>query len=74
MGRPLTVSPAPHRPGDTGVTHGDPTAAAVVLGWRATTDLRTGVARQVAWHRSLREAPATTPPAAVPSPVGGERR
>jgi nucleoside-diphosphate-sugar epimerase len=72
VGRPLSVSPAPHRPGDTGTTHGDATAAAVVLGWRATTDLRTGVARQVAWHRSLRTAPAGVRPV-VPSAVGGER-
>jgi UDP-glucuronate 4-epimerase len=72
VGRPLAVSPAPHRPGDTGMTHGDASAAAVVLGWRATTDVRTGVAHQVAWHRSLREAPAAVR-AVVPLAVGGER-
>src|SRR5690606_4957703 len=53
VGGQLTVDRRPHRPGDTDCTHGDSTAAAEVFGWRSTTDLATGLARQVAWHRSL---------------------
>jgi UDP-glucuronate 4-epimerase len=58
VGGRLDVDPRPHRAGDTAKTHGDSTAAAQVLGWRPTIDLATGLARQVAWHRSLREQPA----------------
>ncbi|WP_127126234.1 NAD-dependent epimerase/dehydratase family protein [Georgenia sp. SYP-B2076] len=73
VGRELPVSREPHRAGDTARTHGDTTAAAELLGWRATTDLRTGIARQVAWHRSLRE-PTATAPLAVPARVGRRPR
>lgn len=63
VGGQLVVERHPHRPGDTDCTHGDATAAAEVLGWRSTTDLATGLAHQVAWHRSLRSPDASARPA-----------
>ena len=67
VGGQLTIARRPHRAGDTDCTHGDSTAAAEVLGWRSTTDLRAGLARQVAWHRSLR----TTTGERMPSQMSG---
>lgn len=71
-----TVAPRPHRPGDTQQTYGDSRAAAAALAWRATTDLRLGLAHQVAWHRAVREQPrdAVMPVGAareLPSPSQG---
>jgi UDP-glucuronate 4-epimerase len=60
VGGRLDVTRRPHRAGDTAKTHGDSTAAERVLGWRPTTDLATGLALQVDWHRSLRREPATS--------------
>jgi len=42
------------RPGDVPRTEGRITAAREHLGWAPVTDLRTGLARQVDWHRALR--------------------
>jgi UDP-glucuronate 4-epimerase len=47
----VAVDRRPQRDGDVVRTEGDGTAAAQVLGWRAQTDLRAGLARQIAWHR-----------------------
>lgn len=66
------VARLPHRPGDTGQTHGDSRAAAALLGWHPTTDLHLGLKHQVAWHRSLRDepSPATSrlDPSTAPTP------
>ncbi|MDQ3105867.1 MAG: NAD-dependent epimerase/dehydratase family protein [Actinomycetota bacterium] len=43
------------RPGDVPRTQGRIAAAAQHLGWAPTTDLRTGLTRQIAWHRGLRD-------------------
>jgi UDP-glucuronate 4-epimerase len=50
----ITVDRLPERYGDVVRTEGDAGAAARLLGWRPRTDLRTGLARQVAWHRDRR--------------------
>jgi len=44
------------RPGDVPRTEGDINSARDQLGWKPTIDLRTGLERQLAWHRSLRGA------------------
>jgi len=44
------------RPGDVPRTEGDINSARDQLGWKPTVDLRTGLERQLAWHRSLRGA------------------
>ena len=54
LGTELSVRRLPHRVGDTSKTHGNSSAAAKVLGWHATTDLREGLAHQVAWHLEQR--------------------
>lgn len=54
LGTELSVRRLPHRVGDTSKTHGDSSAAARILGWHATTDLKTGLASQVAWHLEQR--------------------
>ena len=43
------------RAGDVPRTQGRIAAAAQHLGWEPTTDLRTGLTRQIAWHRELRD-------------------
>lgn len=42
------------RPGDVPRTEGEITSARDQLGWKPTIDLRTGLERQLEWHRSLR--------------------
>ena len=66
VGGRLDVAQRPHRAGDTGRTHGDSSAAREVLGWVPTVDLGAGLARQVAWHRALRQQPVETVAAAGP--------
>jgi UDP-glucose 4-epimerase len=55
IGGRLDVTRQPHRAGDTSQTHGDSSLASLLLGWRALTDLRTGLEQQVAWHRGRLE-------------------
>jgi UDP-glucuronate 4-epimerase len=55
-GDPAVVERRPERLGDVDRTEGDTSAAARLLGWRPRTDLATGLARQVAWHRDRRGA------------------
>jgi UDP-glucuronate 4-epimerase len=43
------------RPGDVPRTEGNITTARQHLDWSPGTDLRTGLMRQVAWHRGLRD-------------------
>jgi UDP-glucuronate 4-epimerase len=62
----------PPRPGDTPRTEGAADAARALLRWRPTTDVRTGLARQIEWHRSRRpglprDGAAVGTAAAVPS-------
>lgn len=70
VGGQLDVTRRPHRAGDTGRTHGDSSAARDALGWVPTVDLATGLARQVAWHRGLRQQPVPALRAAAEEPVG----
>jgi nucleoside-diphosphate-sugar epimerase len=42
------------RRGDVPRTEGDIDSARDQLGWKPTIDLRTGLQRQIDWHRSLR--------------------
>ena len=42
------------RPGDVPRTEGEITSARDQLGWKPTVDLRTGLKRQLDWHRGLR--------------------
>jgi UDP-glucuronate 4-epimerase len=68
-GRRPRLDVRPERPGDTPRTEGDASAARAALGWEATTDVATGLARQVAWHLGRRPArPRLPEPAAVPAP------
>ena len=50
VGRPVLIDTQPPQPGDVLATAALTRAASQVLGWEPHTDLRTGVARQVAWH------------------------
>lgn len=55
---PLCPGARPANPADRPVFLGDSSAAARLLDWSPTTDLRTGLERTIAWyagHRSLRE-------------------
>jgi nucleoside-diphosphate-sugar epimerase len=45
----------PYRPSEMWHLSGDPARAAEVLGWRATTPLREGLERTIAWFRARRE-------------------
>jgi UDP-glucuronate 4-epimerase len=64
------------RPGDVARTRGRTAATREHLGWTPTTDLRTGLAAQVAWQRATQDG-ARVPPAgdtarpAAPSSTGG---
>ncbi|MFC5142111.1 NAD-dependent epimerase/dehydratase family protein [Actinomycetospora rhizophila] len=51
----------------------DPAPASYYLGWRATTPLRAGLTRTLAWHRDRRSGPPPEPggSGAVPSGHGG---
>jgi len=60
------------RAGDVPLTQGQIGAAARHLDWEPTTDLRTGLTRQVAWHRELRaERSARGTDASRESTLGG---
>lgn len=59
----LPVENRPERRGDVSRTNGAVTAARVRLGWEPLTDLRTGVASQVEWHRARRQARSAQPQA-----------
>ena len=54
VGEPIVVEQQPGGPGDVARTEGDAGAAARGLGWRPRTDLRTGLTRQISWHRDRR--------------------
>jgi nucleoside-diphosphate-sugar epimerase len=64
-GDPAVIARQPARPGDVDRTEGDTGAATRGLGWRPRTDLGTGLARQVAWHRDRRAGAAAGPAALV---------
>ena len=49
-GHPVPVDVRPAQAGDVRATCAQTHLASQVLGWKPQTDLRTGVARQVAWH------------------------
>jgi UDP-glucuronate 4-epimerase len=52
MGTRAVIDPRPPQPGDVERTHADVTLARRELGYEPSTDLRTGLARFVAWLRS----------------------
>jgi UDP-glucuronate 4-epimerase len=54
----VPVDRVAERRGDVPRTAGDTATAQSRLGWAPKVDLTTGLARQVAWHRSLRIRPA----------------
>jgi nucleoside-diphosphate-sugar epimerase len=54
VGIESTRDTSDERPGDVPRTEGEITSARDQLGWKPTIDLRTGLKRQLAWHRSLR--------------------
>ncbi|MDF2967853.1 MAG: NAD-dependent epimerase/dehydratase family protein [Nocardioidaceae bacterium] len=51
----VPVTSCEARRGDVPRTAGDISMAQEWLGWSPTVDLRTGLARQIEWHRGLRE-------------------
>lgn len=51
---PVAVDPLAAQPGDVQRTGGSIERAGQVLGWEPRTDVRTGLAAQLEWHRSLR--------------------
>jgi UDP-glucuronate 4-epimerase len=51
VGTPVPVDARPVEAGDVRDTAADLTRAEVLLGWEPEVDLRTGIERQVAWHR-----------------------
>jgi UDP-glucuronate 4-epimerase len=55
------------RPGDVPSTAGNIAVTRAHLGWTATTDLRTGLRRQLQWHRALRQLPQGAAPALLPA-------
>lgn len=70
-----TVRRVEERPGDVDRTEGEIATTWEQLGWRPATDLRTGLANQVRWHRAERHAlAASSPEAAAPVlPAAGGR-
>ncbi len=54
VGTPVPVEQRPSQAGDATKTGGSTERIEAVLGWKATTSLEEGIARQVEWHRSLR--------------------
>ena len=54
VGRAPTIEPRPDQPGDVARTGGTIDRARNLLGWEPTTDLRTGLTAQVAWHKARR--------------------
>ena len=51
---PVSVDPLAAQPGDVQRTGGSIERAGQILGWEPRTDIRTGLAAQLEWHRSLR--------------------
>lgn len=49
-GHPVRIDARPAQAGDVRATGAQTHVASQVLGWKPKTDLRTGVAQQVAWH------------------------
>ncbi len=54
VGSEARLDTAGERRGDVPRTEGDIDAAREQLGWRPTVDLRTGLQRQLDWHRAIR--------------------
>jgi len=54
VGRPVPVERRPAQAGDATKTGGSTERIEAVLGWKATTSLEEGIARQVDWHRARR--------------------
>lgn len=54
LGRSIPVRRLPPQPGDVERTGASTARAQELLGWRPRTDLRTGLAQQVAWHLARR--------------------
>jgi nucleoside-diphosphate-sugar epimerase len=52
-GRPVPVQPAPPAPGDPDRTAADLGEAEAALGWRPTTELRTGLRAQLRWQGAM---------------------
>jgi nucleoside-diphosphate-sugar epimerase len=52
VGAPVALDRRPAQPGDVDRTGGDTGRAARLLGYAPTVDLRTGLERQLAWHRA----------------------
>jgi nucleoside-diphosphate-sugar epimerase len=70
----VAVDRVAERRGDVPRTAGDTATAQSRLGWAPKVDLATGLARQVAWHRSLRGQPAEDGLAASTiAAAGGDR-
>ena len=51
-GEQIEVERLPEQPGDVRATGGRIDRAAALLGWRPETDVASGLAQQVAWHRA----------------------
>jgi nucleoside-diphosphate-sugar epimerase len=54
VGQSVTIDPQPKQPGDVARTGGTITRAGALLDWQPSTDLRTGLTAQAAWHRARR--------------------
>ena len=54
VGQPVAIEQLPNQPGDVARTGGTIDRAQELLGWAPETDLRTGLAAQVEWHRARR--------------------
>jgi nucleoside-diphosphate-sugar epimerase len=54
VGSSPRIEPLPNQPGDVARTGGTIDGARRALGWQPSTDLRTGLAAQVDWHRARR--------------------
>jgi UDP-glucuronate 4-epimerase len=51
VGRAPTIDHQPSQPGDVAQTGGTTDRAQALLNWKPSTDLRTGLTAQAAWHR-----------------------
>jgi nucleoside-diphosphate-sugar epimerase len=58
VGRPPSLSPSGHAPGDVDRTGGSTERARALLGWSPSVGLEEGLARQVEWHSARLAAPA----------------
>jgi nucleoside-diphosphate-sugar epimerase len=54
VGQAPVIDRQSNQPGDVAQTGGTINRAAALLGWKPSTDLRTGVTAQAAWHRARR--------------------